>query len=198
MSSAATPPEGLFTVRHLRLATLVATSLALAGCPRDGSESSAPRLKVPRARLDRETQDAVMALLDEMRGRDYVARVKAEEELERRIRGEAPGGLDVVPYLVQLLDEPQWDVRAATFRLLMKYGFACPEAVAALVQALGDMNMNAAVRDGAARALASWTGQGFGYDAWGPRVKIRAAAKRWDQWLEETGGVITPQTSPAP
>lgn len=198
MSSAARPPEGLLTVRHLRLATLVAASLALAGCPPDGSDSSALRLRRPRKRLDRETQDAVMTLLDEMRGRDYVARVKAEEEIERRIRGEAPGGLDVVPYLVQLLDEPQWDVRAATFRLLMKYGFRCPEAVAALVQALGDMNMNVAVRDGAARSLARWTGESFGYDAWGPVVRIKASAKRWNQWLEETGGVITPQTSPAP
>ncbi len=187
----------------LRLTALAAASLALAGCPfgagkREGAGEAGGQLKAPRERLDRETEEAVMALLEDMRSKDYLTRVKAGEELERRIKKEIELSMKigvtprpmVVPYLLQLLDEPKWDVRAATFRILMKYGFGCTEAVAALVQALGDMNMNAAVRDGAARSLALWTGKSFGYNAWASTVEIRSAAKRWDRWLEETGGVI--------
>ena len=197
--------------RGLRLTALAAASLALAGCPfgggeREGAGGPGGRLKTPRERLDRETEEAVMALLEDMRGKDYLTRVKAEEELERRIKKEIELCIKVgvtprprvVVYLLQLLDEPQWDVRAATFRILMKYGFGCPEAVAALVQALGDMNMNAAVRDGAARSLARWTGKSFGYNAWVSPEEIRSAAKRWDRWLEETGGVIVLAVPPAP
>jgi len=185
------------------LTALAAASLALAGCPFGGGKREAAgeaggRLRPPRERLGRETEEAVMALLEDMRGKDYLTRVKAEEELERRIRKEIELSIRfgvspqpvVVPYLLQLLDEPKWDVRAATFRILMKYGFGCPEAVAALVQALGDMNMNARVRDGAARSLALWTGKTFGYNAWASALEVRSAAKRWDRWLEETGGVI--------
>ncbi len=189
--------------RGIRLAALAAASLALAGCPfgggkQDSAGEAGGRLIPPRERLDRETEEAVMALLEDMRGKDYLTRVKAEEELERRIRKEIELSIRVgvtprpvvVPYLLQLLDEPKWDVRAATFRILMKWGFGCPEAVAALVQALGDMNMNAHVRDGAARSLARWTGKSFGYNSWASPLEIKSAAKRWDRWLEETGGVI--------
>lgn len=193
------------------LTALAAASLALAGCPfgggkRDDTGEAGGRLKPPGERLDRDTEEAVMALLEDMRGKDYLTRVKAEEELERRIKkeiklsiraGVSPRPM-VVPYLLQLLDEPKWDVRAATFRILMKYGFGCPEAVAALVQALGDMNMNARVRDGAARSLALWTGKTFGYNAWASPLEIRSAAKRWDGWLEETGGVIVLRAPSSP
>ena len=211
MTVSAAPPRERSVPRGLCLSALAAASLALAGCPvgggrREGAGEAGGRLKVPRERLDRETEDVVMALLEDMRGKDYLTRVKAEEELERRIKKEIELSIKVgvtprprvVSYLLQLLDEPQWDVRAATFRILMKYGFGCPEAVAALVQALGDMNMNGAVRDGAARSLVRWTGKSFGYNAWAAPVEIRSAAKRWDRWLEETGGVISLRAPPEP
>ncbi|MHC4200378.1 MAG: HEAT repeat domain-containing protein [Planctomycetota bacterium] len=195
----------------LWLTALAAASLLLAGCPFGGGKQDSTgepggRLIPPHERLDRETEEAVMALLEDLRGKDYLTRVKAEEELERRIRKEIDLSIRVgvtprpmvLPYLLQLLDEPKWDVRAATFRILMKYGFGCPEAVAALVQALGDMNMNARVRDGAARSLALWTGKTFGYNAWASPVEIRSAAKRWDRWLEETGGVIVLRAPSSP
>ena len=179
-----------------RLSLVAAVVLALAGCPLGeepldvGARKPKTPLRMPRERLDRGNEEVVLALLDQMRGgdnADYLGRVKAEEELDRHMREHGPGA---VPYLVQLLDDPQWDVRAATLRLLMRYGRSRPEAVGVLVDVIGDMKMNPAVRDDAARALRSWTRKDFGYRAWSDSSRVKAAAARWREWLEETGGLL--------
>lgn len=173
------------------LAALAA--VALAGCP--PRMGPAPvGVDLPRAeRLDRETEQEIARLLEGLRAKDYdyLARVKAEENLKELL---ADAGFvkraKMVRYILPLLNEPQWGVRAIALKILMEHGRDCPEAVAELVQVLGDTNVNAPMRDAVARTLARWTNSDFGYDAFEPKPRVKAAAREWRKWLDETGGRI--------
>ena len=108
----------------LAAATLFAT-LLVSGCPRgDGSSSGRPArerppLRPPKKRLlEREAEAAVMDLMDDLRCDEYLKRIKAEEELDELME-ENP--VAVAPYLVQLLDEPQLDIRVAVIRMFVKH-----------------------------------------------------------------------------
>ncbi|MHC4250145.1 MAG: hypothetical protein ACYS9X_13535 [Planctomycetota bacterium] len=170
----------------------MAAALALAGCPpRTGPAPVG--VDLPRAeRLDRETEQEVARLLKDLCKRDYLARVKAEESL-KKLMAEAPSyeRARMVRYVIPVLSEPQWGVRAIGLKILMEHGRDCPAAVAELVQVLGDMNVNAPMRDAVARTLERWTGSDRGYDAFEIEPGVRAAAAaRWKEWLDETGGLI--------
>jgi hypothetical protein len=153
------------------------------------TERPMPRLKLPKNRLPRKDEDAILELLDDMRGvdADYLARRKGEETL-RKLMEKQPK--EISAYVVQLLDDPQWDVRAGALRLLIEYGKYCPEAVGALVQIAGDQTMSAVVRKDAVGALHAWTGEDFGYRAWGDSAEVKAAAGKWKKWYDDTGGNI--------
>lgn len=170
---------------------IIAVAAALAGCPR-GSGPAPVGANIPRAeRLDRETEREVARLMHDLLGRDYLARVRAEENLKKLLANAEPHVRPkMVRYIIPVLSEPQWGVRAIGIKILMKYGRACPEAVAELVQILGDMNVNAPMRDAVARTLARWTGDGHGYNAFDTEPRVRLAAALWRKWLHETGGVI--------
>ena len=186
---------------ELRAAVPSVILFLVCGCPRgDGPPARGQPFRYPpRAdRLDRETEGAIVTLLDNLCGREYLVRIRAEDDLRRRLE-KAPTDerAKISGYVVRLLDEPQVDVRASALRLLMRHGRDCPEAVAALVQVLGDEHVASPVRDGAARALARWTGKDLGYRAYDPVLRVRAAAARWREWIEETGGRLPPR-EPAP
>jgi len=185
---------------------LLLATLAALGCPtreRDGQENeprrARPPLELPKVRLERKAEEELLGLLEKLRSSavetDYLGRVKAEEDLKRLLAEAERSGLEslYMPYVLQLLNEPIWDVRAATLRLVMRYGRTTPAAVAALVQVVGDMSMNAAVRDAAARTLEAWTRLGIGYNAWAEPEEVKAAAERWKDWLDRTGGVLPPR-----
>ncbi|MHC5053497.1 MAG: hypothetical protein ACYTKD_02135 [Planctomycetota bacterium] len=170
---------------------VIAAAVALAGCPpRTGPAPVG--VDLPRAeRLDRETEQEVARLLEDLRGKDYLARVKAEESLKKLMaETESYERARMVRYVVPVLNEPQWGVRAIGLKILMEHGRDCPEAVAELVQVLGDINVNAPMRDAVARTLARWTGSDRGYDAFEIEPRVKLAAREWRKWLEETGGLI--------
>ncbi len=171
---------------------VIAAAVALAGCPRQSGPGSAG-INLPRAqRLDRETEQEIARLMVDLRGRDYLARVKAEESLKKLLaEAEYHVRVKMVRYIIPILNEPQWGVRAIGLKILMKYGRGCPEAVAELVQILGDMNVNAPMRDAVARTLARWTGSNLGYNAFDAEPRVMFAAASWRKWLQETGGIIT-------
>jgi len=174
------------------IAPIIIVAAALAGCPKQ--QGPAPvGVDLPREqRLHPETEAEVARLLEDLRGRDYLARVKAEESLKKLLSAAEPDvRVRMVRYIIPVLSEPQWGVRAIGLKLLMAHGRDCPEAVAELVQVLGDMNVSAPMRDAVARTLARWTGDGLGYNAFDPEPRAKAAAARWRKWLEETGGRIS-------
>jgi len=173
------------------IAPIIIAAAALAGCPKQ--QGPAPLgVDLPREqRLHPETETEVVRLLEDLRGTDYLARVKAEDGLKKLLSVAGPDDrARMVRYVIPILSEPQWGVRAIGLKLLMGYGRDCPEAVAELVQVLGDMNVSAPMRDAVARTLARWTGDGLGYNAFDPEPRVKAAAARWRKWLEETGGRI--------
>ncbi len=179
------------------LSVVVAAAVALAGCP--GQSGPGPSgVVIPRSeRLDPETEKEVARLLADLRGKDYLARVKAEDSLKELLAGTRPfERARMVRYIVPVLDEPQWGVRAIALKILMQHGRDCPEAVAELVQVLGDMNVNAPMRDAVARTLTQWTGSNRGYDAFEAKPRVKLAAARWRKWLSETGGNIPREPRP--
>jgi len=180
-----------------RLAAASALIVVLASCTTDvdamGEEEEPKKrtvpLKLPKKRLPRKEEDKLLDIIDELRDADseYLERIKAEEIIAAAI---AKGQIGALDYVVQLLDDPKWDVRAAALRIIVKHGRSSPAAVSVLVQVIGDPAMNAAVRDDAVRALRGWTGKYFGYNAWSDPRAAKAAVAKWKAWLEETGGVI--------
>jgi len=170
---------------------VIAMAATLAGCPK--RQGPAPvGVNLPRAeRLDPETETEVARLLEDLRGRDYLARVKAEDGLKKLLSAAEPDvRARMIRYVIPILNEPQWGVRTIGLKLLMGHGRDCPEAVAELVQVLGDMNISAPMRDAVARTLARWTRDGLGYNAFDDGPSVKAAAARWRKWLEKTGGRI--------
>lgn len=183
---------------------LILAALVLSGCPtREAVESpepakkSKPSLKLPKVRLEREAEQELLAILDKLRApaqdADYLSRVKAEEDLGRLLEQAERSGLEslYVPYMLQLLDEPSWDTRAIILKLIMRYGRTTPAAVAALVQLIGDMSVNAPLRQRAAEVLEMWTRLGIGYNAWAEPEEVKSAAGKWKEWFDRTGGVIS-------
>jgi len=173
------------------IAPIIIATAVLAGCPKQ--QGPAPvGVDLPREqRLDPKTETEVARLLEDLRGTDYLARVKAEDELKKLMAAADPDvRAKMARYVIPVLSEPQWGVRAIGLKLLMAHGGNCPEAVAELVQVLGDMNINAPMRDAVARTLARWTGDSLGYNAFDVEPRVKAAAARWKKWLEETGGRI--------
>lgn len=132
-------------------------------------------------RLDRGEEEVVLSLISSLKTGDHYARTRAEQELAAR-------GSKVVPYVALLLDEPDWDVKAVSLRLIVKHGSGSPSAVKTLVKVLGDASVPDAVRQDAARALAGWTGQEIPYDAWGPPGGVESAAAAWRAWYEKEHG----------
>ena len=183
----------------LRLMPLVLAAVCV-GCPRDGDlfgedltmdddVQEMSRLPLPTHRLPRDREDELLDLIDEYRGpkSDFLARTRAYETIGGMLVKDEAG---VIPYVVELLSEPSWEIRAGALRMVIKHGKQSPEAVAALVQVVGDMKMNSAVRNDAALALRNWSGEYFGYNAWDDEEEIQKAAARWKSWLDITGGVI--------
>jgi hypothetical protein len=186
-------------------ALLIAVALASAGCPAP-EETSAAKSGAGRARRgalypgrrigEREVEAAVMALLDKLRSGEYMARVGAQAEIERRVASPSEGGEAVLPYVVPLLSDPHVDVRLAAFEILAVHGRNTPEAVRALVEAVADPDLNAITRNRAAEALERWTANGFGFSAWARPSEAEAGASKWKAWLERTRGVIPPAKRP--
>jgi hypothetical protein len=183
-----------------RTATIVfcsAISVFAAGCTRDffNDDEEAPKrvapIRLPAKRISRRDEERLLKVLDDVRGVDaeFLARAKAEDTLQRLLADDPTGSID---YVVQLLDDPQWGVRAIALRMLMAYGRGCPAAVSALVQVIGDNAMNAAVRADAEGVLRKWTGNDYDYHAWETPERRRVAVRAWKQWLDETHGVIPP------
>ncbi len=170
---------------------VIMAAATLAGCPGPLGPTQVGR-NIPRAeRLGREAEKEIARLMKDLCGRDYLARVKAEENL-KKLLAEARSHIKprMVRYIIPVLNEPQWGVRTIGLKILMEHGRVCPEAVAELVQILGDMNVSAPMRDAVARTLAQWTGDGHGYNAFDTEPRAEEAAARWRKWLEETGGRI--------
>jgi hypothetical protein len=175
----------------LRLAAAIVAVATLAGCPGSPVRGQSGAV-IPRSeRLDPETEQEVARFLKDLRGSDYLARVKAEDDLKKLLAdADRYERARMVRYVIPVLNEPQWGVRAIALKIMMLHGRDCPEAVGELVQVLGDVNVNAPMRDAAARTLARWTGTDRGYDAFELKPRVKVAAARWRKWLDETGGHI--------
>jgi HEAT repeat protein len=83
-----------------------------------------------------------------------------------------PEEKEVIPALIQALDDESIHVRTSAVRALTEIGPAEKEVISALIQALDNQYVD--VRTGAVRALKAITGQDFGEDP-----------ARWQQWWEE-------------
>ncbi len=187
-------------VHRIGFVCALLASLVVSGCLVGNDTSSSlpprdrPQLRAPkRSPLEKEKEAAVMDWMDDLRGDDYLKRVKAEEELDKLMK-EDPAG--VAPYLVQLLDEPQLDIRVAVIRLFVKYGRGSPDAVEMLIEVINDPGMSVAMRADASRTLRGWTGEDFGYRAWTDPEGVGEAGGKWRVWFGRTGGYIPPPPSP--
>jgi hypothetical protein len=170
-----------------------ALACALAGCPKEAGEDGLPPLALPASRLEREREKQLLELLDDIRGDEYLARVRAEEKIEEMVETSSLGEVaSVAGYMVQLTTDRRLDVRTSAVRLLAMFGRDCPAAVRALVDSLGDSGLSAALRDDACRSLRHWTGNAFGYRAWGSEEEREEALARWQEWLDSTGGYVPP------
>jgi len=187
----------------LRRVALMALALAVLGCPKDGGRAGAGddrpagRIARPARSLPRSIEEQLAPILGDLRGNEYLKRLKARERLKNR--WQELGGEGIVPYLIPLLDEPHVDVRTAVLDLIAEHGRGSPEAAAALVQVVsarsaagGYWVFNEVTRNKAAAALRAWTGLDFGYDAWQSPARVESAGRKWKDWLGRTGGRIVP------
>ncbi len=187
-------------VHRISFVCALLATLVVSGC-RGGNDTSSnlpprhrPPLRAPReGSLEKEKEAAVMDWMDDLRGDDYLKRVKAEEELDKLMK-EDP--VEVAPYLVQLLDEPQLDIRVAVIRLFMKYGRGSTDAVEMLIEVVNDAGMSVALCADASRTLREWTGKDFGYRAWTDPEGVEEAGRKWRVWYGRTGGYIPPLPLP--
>lgn len=82
--------------------------------------------------------------------------------------------------ILNLLNRKDWSERHLAVRLLERSGEA--RAIALLIQTLGDRN--GWVRERAAEALRTLTGQDFDFDAFAPPSHRRRAVRRWQAWWQ--------------
>lgn len=145
--------------------------------------------------LSQQTELEVLKLVKTMRSSNFITRAKSSNLLRARIVSRLPGGPAVVPYIVPLLDSPQWDVRAEAIKLLIKYGRFSPSAIASLIDIMGDKGITAHLRDRIAETLRSWTENDFGYNAMNSDDSQERALAAWKKWLEDTGGVFRKESA---
>jgi hypothetical protein len=186
-------------MRGSRVAGALLAALLVSGCvDREAERRLPPRekppLRLPRKRLlAKEDEDAVMDLMDGLRGDDYLKRVKAKEDIEKLV---ALNPVETAPYLVQMLDEPQLDTRMEVIRIYMKHCRQSPDAVEMLIEVINDAAMSAALRADVSAKLLEWTGKDFGYRAWTAPDGVQEAGGKWKEWFRETGGYIAPPPAP--